>query len=166
MVMFGIYVEFLGCKEWNISPPIICRLYIYVPTKYVNIFTQLTTTIYLRSRTNLPDTRTFSKDFPPEFSGQWFPLAGLKSGLQKFYDFGAGFNFNPVEKYVLISRRQIGSFGLKIFRGVNNWIKNVGSTSHKKSSSWWLDQPLGRICSSKWVHLPQIGMKIFETTNL
>ena len=27
-------------------------------------------------------------------------------------------------------------------------------------SSWWLNQPLWKICSSKWVHLPQIGVKI------
>ena len=26
--------------------------------------------------------------------------------------------------------------------------------------SWWLNQPIWKICSSKWVHLPQIGMNI------
>ena len=27
-------------------------------------------------------------------------------------------------------------------------------------TSWWLNQPLWKICSSKWVHLPQTGMNI------
>ena len=35
----------------------------------------------------------------------------------------------------------------------------VGSISWKKPTSWWF-QPLWKICSSKWVHLPQIGVKI------
>ena len=29
----------------------------------------------------------------------------------------------------------------------------------KNISSWWF-QPIWKICSSKWVHLPQIGLKI------
>ena len=27
-------------------------------------------------------------------------------------------------------------------------------------TGWWLNQPIWKICSSKWVHLPQIGVKI------
>ena len=27
-------------------------------------------------------------------------------------------------------------------------------------SGWWLNQPIWKICPSKWVHLPQIGLKI------
>ena len=27
-------------------------------------------------------------------------------------------------------------------------------------AGWWLNQPIWKICSSKWVHLPQIGVKI------
>ena len=29
----------------------------------------------------------------------------------------------------------------------------------KTTTGWWLNQPIWKICSSKWVHLPQIGMK-------
>ena len=35
-------------------------------------------------------------------------------------------------------------------------------------SGWWLNQPIWKICSSKWVHLPQIGMEniVFENHHL
>ena len=32
-------------------------------------------------------------------------------------------------------------------------------------ASWWLNQPIGKICSSKWVHLPQIEVKIQNLWN-
>ena len=32
-------------------------------------------------------------------------------------------------------------------------------------SSWWLNQPNWKICSSKWVHLPQVGVKIQNVGN-
>ncbi len=38
---------------------------------------------------------------------------------------------------------------------------------HIVKSSWWLNQSIWKICLSKWVHLPQIEVKIrnmFETT--
>ena len=31
--------------------------------------------------------------------------------------------------------------------------------------SWWLNHPIEKICSSKWVHLPQIRVKIAYTWN-
>ena len=27
-------------------------------------------------------------------------------------------------------------------------------------SGWWLNQPISKICSSNWVHLPQVGVEI------
>ena len=33
--------------------------------------------------------------------------------------------------------------------------KNIPTTS--SISSWWLNQPLWKICSSKWLHLPQFS---------
>ena len=45
--------------------------------------------------------------------------------------------------------------------------QDVGNIGHmgvfwpsSQKEDWWLNQPIGKICSSKWVHLPQIGMKI------
>ena len=32
--------------------------------------------------------------------------------------------------------------------------------SFKRLARWWLNQPSWKICSSKWVHLPQIGVTI------
>ena len=40
------------------------------------------------------------------------------------------------------------------------WVICGGSWRKKTLSGWWLNQPIGKICSSKWVHLPQIGMNI------
>ena len=37
-------------------------------------------------------------------------------------------------------------------------------TAYQKTPGWWF-QPLWKICSSKWVHLPQIGMKIKNIWN-
>ena len=42
----------------------------------------------------------------------------------------------------------------------SNFLSKV--TSH---SSWWLNQPIWKICSSKWVHLPQMGLKIKNVWN-
>ena len=32
-------------------------------------------------------------------------------------------------------------------------------------SGWWLNQPIWKICSSNWVHLPQMGVKIKNIWN-
>ena len=50
------------------------------------------------------------------------------------------------------------------------WVHDLPSLTSKNTtwtskSSWWLNQPLWKICSSKWVHLPQGSgwkQKIFE----
>ena len=34
------------------------------------------------------------------------------------------------------------------------------TVAKKTKLSWWLNQPIWKICSSNWVHLPQIGMNI------
>ena len=54
----------------------------------------------------------------------------------------------------------------KTFR---NW--NAETFEHLKKmkeilvTSWWLNQPIWKICSSKWVHLPQVGMNIKNIWN-
>ena len=51
---------------------------------------------------------------------------------------------------------------------VVTWLGNAPFSTenmhlHFSSSSWWLNQPLWKICSSKWVHLPPIfGVKIWK----
>ena len=53
-------------------------------------------------------------------------------------------------------------------RGAGPWRL---SNSHKNlvtnqmKTSWWLNQPLWKICSSNWVHLPQVGMNIKNIWN-
>ena len=38
------------------------------------------------------------------------------------------------------------------------WLPRTWENTVK--TGWWLNQPIPKICSSKWVHLPQIGMNI------
>ena len=45
------------------------------------------------------------------------------------------------------------------------WPEKVGGQVGKKGLKtrwprWWLNHPIEKICSSKWVHLPQIGVNI------
>ncbi len=58
----------------------------------------------------------------------------------------------------------------------NQWLLNLAITAiviafleriypYIILSSWWLNQPLWKICSSNWVHLPQIGVKIKNIWN-
>ena len=35
--------------------------------------------------------------------------------------------------------------------------------THKILTSWWLNQPIWKICSSKWIMKPQVGVKIKNT---
>ena len=42
----------------------------------------------------------------------------------------------------------------------NTHIELEHDCFQKGYGGWWLNQPIWKICSSKWVHLPQVGMKI------
>jgi len=42
---------------------------------------------------------------------------------------------------------------------MDNGIQSDSWPWTASSSGWWF-QPIWKICSSKWVHLPQVGMKI------
>ena len=45
---------------------------------------------------------------------------------------------------------------------LGEWIHHSkkAESFYEYLDSWWLNQPLWKICSSKWIHLPQIGMNI------
>ena len=42
----------------------------------------------------------------------------------------------------------------------NTHIELEHDCFQKGYGGWWLNQPIWKICSSKWVHLPQVGMKV------
>ena len=79
------------------------------------------------------------------------PIVFLKPGnpqkppkFQCFFCCWFFFRFNPGMDFT--------AFTSHFFRSLSTF---VGILESKNKTGWWLNQPLWKICSSKWVHLPQ-----------
>ena len=65
-----------------------------------------------------------------------------------------GTNYQLQDVIQIVDFSPTTSFGK--FQKIQTTIPLQGMISHISSTSgWWLNQPLWKICSSKWVHLPQ-----------
>ena len=60
---------------------------------------------------------------------------------------------SPMVRWELLLKKP----GLWLAKRINNWIDRIWPT---KITSWWLNQPILKICSSNWKSSPIFGVKI------
>ena len=99
------------------------------------------------------DLSVFSSLSQGVFSSGFFVYNGNVSGCFWFFHIQPPPDFDPQNKLQLGSKLE------------SNKASPWHGISHLFPSSWWLNQPIWKICSSKWLHLPQFSgwtYKIFE----
>ena len=67
--------------------------------------------------------------------------------INSFMDF---LEFLMVKKSVFLNQANLFFWGM-----ASNWPTKI--IVFQKVPSWWLNQPIWKICSSNWVHLPQFS---------
>ncbi len=73
-------------------------------------------------------------------------------------------SFSGFQGELSFSTPEKDEFAMSLTQLPSGWGQRKGQLhSQRFKSSWWLNQPLWKICSSRWVHLPQVlGWKYFK----